>query len=192
MKAFILIAAVFIITSCGQSKERKNSSSQADSMNTNIQAKPENNEAKNIELIEYKGKQFTIGYPKTWSLNQEEMKNPSSASLITANLQITGNRAITFQLVNLFDTASLETGVKNLLAKYSKDVKTNGFKKIEINNNTYINTRFELASNVYSESYFLKEGDNLFWFTFFGNAKDLDQYDREIFSITKSFIYFER
>jgi hypothetical protein len=176
VKRLLFIAVVLIFFACGQSVDRK-SGNQLD----NDSVKTE------VELIDFEGNAFTVGYPSTWTLNQKEMDNESSVAQITANYKISDNRAITFQIINLVDTASLEIGVKNLIKKYSRDAIYTDFIKTEINKNVFINTRIKFAINVSSESYFLKDGDNLFWLTFMGHVIDLDKRNHEIRSIVESF-----
>lgn len=177
MERILFIITAIILASCGQNSDRKTKETQMDyTANKTV-----------IDLVEFEGNKFTVGYPESWSLNKEEMNNESSVAQITANYKISNDRAITFQVINLVDTASLETGVKNLIAKYSRNTNYSEFKKTEINNNVFINTRIKFANNVSGESYFLKDGDNLFWLTFMGHVLDLDKHKHEFIAIVESF-----
>ena len=177
MKRILFIVTAIILASCGQKSDTKSKITQKENHSTRTE----------IALIDFEGDKFAVGYPETWTLNTEEMNNESSVALITANYKISDSRAITFQVINLVDTASLETGVKNIIAKYSTNAKYSEFKKVEINNDTFINTRIKFAINVSSESYFIKDGDNLFWLTFMGHIIDLDKHMHEIIVIAESF-----
>lgn len=187
MKKSLLFITVIVIASCGQSVNKKQSSAQVDSLSKEVIIETKNTNVLDFDLIEFKGNKYTVGYPSTWSLNHGEMNNPSTISQISAFCKTAEKRAVTFQVMNLVDSASLEKGVKNLIAKYSTNALHTEFKRITINNNIFINTRIKFAINAYSESYFLKDGDNLIWLNFMGNGRDLDNHNHEFVAIMESF-----
>nr|WP_319399139.1 hypothetical protein [uncultured Carboxylicivirga sp.] len=178
MKILVYAITVILFASCSTNS------------NKSINKPPKNIEQpvySKMKLITFNGNNFNVGYPNSWTLNQREMSNKSSVAHFTANYKIANNRAITFQIINLLDTASLKTGVEHLIARYSKNPVYTPLKTFEINKNVFINTRIKFTNDVSSESYFLKNGENLFWLTFMGDVADLDKHNSEFRAMVESF-----
>jgi hypothetical protein len=114
------------------------------------------------------------------------MNNAQSPAHFTALIKLSEKNSVTFQIINLVaGDNKLEGSVKKFCEESVKQDPE--LTPLTIDSREAVRAVFRFGSDVKSQSYFIKNGKDLFWLQFMGREMFIFSQQREIEAIANSF-----
>lgn len=126
-----------------------------------------------IELDTFNSRICQLNFPSNWHLDTCGMKSDMSPSIFKAKTNSLTSGFISLELLVIMDTNNFRDGVVSIIQSLNSLKDSVDLRYIKYRDKEFINVLVQHDSTLFSDNYFYKDRDYLYWYLFSGKKVDL-------------------